>query len=127
MAAILGLEDATVQQLCANQQSGGVVRAVNFNAPGQVVVAGDVEAVEGVLRGAQASGAKRTVDLPVSIPSHSPLMQPAADRLAERLAQVTLHKPTIPVINNVDVEAPEDPEAIADALVRQLANPVRWT
>ena len=127
MAAILGLEDATVQQLCANQQSGGVVRAVNFNAPGQVVVAGDVEAVEGVLRGAQASGAKRTVDLPVSIPSHSPLMQPAADRLAERLAQVTLHKPAIPVINNVDVEAPEDPEAIADALVRQLANPVRWT
>ncbi|MEF8793533.1 ACP S-malonyltransferase [Thiohalorhabdus sp.] len=127
MAAILGLEDATVQQLCANQHSGGVVRAVNFNAPGQVVVAGDVEAVEGVLRGAQASGAKRTVDLPVSIPSHSPLMQPAADRLAERLGEVSLHTPAIPVINNVDVAAPDAPESIADALVRQLANPVQWT
>lgn len=127
MAAILGLEDATVQQLCANQREGGVVRAANFNAPGQVVIAGDVAAVEGVLKGAQASGAKRTVDLPVSIPSHCPLMEPAAERLAERLAEVDIHKPELPVINNVDVEAPSDPEAIRDALVRQLANPVQWT
>jgi [acyl-carrier-protein] S-malonyltransferase len=127
MAAILGLEDATVQQLCANQREGGVVRAANFNSPGQVVIAGDVEAVEGVLRGAQASGAKRTVDLPVSIPSHCPLMDPAAERLKERLAAVDIQKPVWPVLNNVDVEAPEEPEAIRDALVRQLANPVQWT
>jgi [acyl-carrier-protein] S-malonyltransferase len=129
MAALLGLDDATVAELCQTQEgeSGRIVRPVNFNAPGQVVVAGDAAAVDAVLTAASEAGAKRAVELPVSIPSHCPLMQPAADRLAERLAEVAIAPPRVPVLNNVDVAAPEDPDAIRDALVRQLANPVQWT
>jgi len=129
MAAVLGLEDATVAELCDKQEgaSGQVVRPVNYNAPGQVVVAGEAMAVDAVLAAASEAGAKRAMELPVSIPSHCPLMQPAAERLAERLAEVPVAPPQVPVVNNVDVAAPEDPDAIRDALVRQVANPVQWT
>ncbi|KPV40142.1 malonyl CoA-ACP transacylase [Thiohalorhabdus denitrificans] len=129
MAALLGLDDPTVEELCTaeERQSGEIVRAVNFNAPGQVVVAGAAGAVDRLMEEAGKAGAKRAVELPVSIPSHCPLMQPAAERLAQRLQEVELRAPAVPVVNNVDVAAPEDPEAIRDALVRQLANPVRWT
>ncbi|HKL78102.1 MAG TPA: ACP S-malonyltransferase [Gammaproteobacteria bacterium] len=129
MAAILGLDDDAVVGLCQEQEeaSGRIVRAVNFNAPGQVVVAGEAEAVDAVLSAASDAGAKRAVELPVSIPSHCPLMQPAAERLAERLAEVSIAPPQVPVINNVDVAAAEEADAIRDALVRQLANPVQWT
>lgn len=127
MAAILGLEDDTVRQLCADHSGSGTVAAVNFNAPGQVVVAGARPAVEAVVAAAKETGAKRAMELPVSIPSHCALMAPAAERLAQRLEQVELRAPAIPVVNNVDVAAPSDPAAIRDALVRQLSNPVRWT
>ncbi|MFA9462095.1 ACP S-malonyltransferase [Thiohalorhabdus methylotrophus] len=129
MAALLGLDDPTVEELCTAEErrSGQVVRPVNFNAPGQIVIAGAAEAVAAVMESAGAAGAKRAVELPVSIPSHCPLMEPAAERLAERLREVDLRSPSVPVINNVDATPSEDPEAIRDALVRQLASPVRWT
>ena len=126
MAAILGLDDATVIAVCEQATDAGVVEAVNFNAPGQVVVAGARTAVERAVAGAQEAGAKRAVTLPVSVPSHCQLMRPAAERLRERLAGVEIGAPNIPVINNVDVARATDPEAIRDALVRQLHNPVRW-
>ncbi len=126
MAAILGLDDATVKLVCAQQAGSEVVEAVNFNAPGQVVIAGDRAAVERAVTGAKESGAKRALMLPVSVPSHCRLMGPAAVQLAERLASVKFESPTIPVINNVDVKIESDANAIRDALVRQLHNPVRW-
>jgi len=126
MAAILGLDDEAVIQLCAEAAGDDVVEAVNFNSPGQVVVAGDKAAVERAVSLAKERGAKRAVLLPVSVPSHCALMKPAAERLAEVLQDVEVRSPAIPVINNVDVAAPSDPDAIRDALVRQLYNPVRW-
>ncbi len=126
MAAILGLEDDAVVQLCAEAAGDEVVEAVNFNSPGQVVVAGDKAAVERAVSLARERGAKRAVMLPVSVPSHCALMKPAADKLAAVLKDVEVQSPVIPVINNVDVAAPTDPDAIRDALVRQLYNPVRW-
>jgi [acyl-carrier-protein] S-malonyltransferase len=126
MAAILGLDDAVVVDVCSKAAQGDVVSAVNFNSPGQVVVAGSAAGVQRAVEGAKAAGAKRAVLLPVSVPSHCALMKPAADRLAERLAGITVKAPAIPVINNVDVTAATDPAAIRDALVRQLHSPVRW-
>jgi [acyl-carrier-protein] S-malonyltransferase len=126
MAAILGLEDDAIVQLCAEAAGDEVVEAVNFNSPGQVVVAGDKAAVERAVSLAKERGAKRAVMLPVSVPSHCALMKPAADKLAAVLQDVEVQSPVIPVINNVDVAAPTDPAAIRDALVRQLYNPVRW-
>jgi len=126
MAAILGLEDAQVIEVCAQAGQGEVVSAVNFNSPGQVVVAGSSAAVQRAVELAKGAGAKRAVLLPVSVPSHCSLMQPAADRLAERLAAIEVKTPSIPVLNNVDVAAASDPAAIRDALVRQLYSPVRW-
>jgi len=126
MAAILGLDDDTVKRICAGAAGDRVVEAVNFNAPGQVVVAGHADAVARAVEQAKAAGAKRALVLPVSVPSHCSLMRPAAERLARELAQVDLRSPQVPVINNVDVAAPDDPDAIRDALVRQLHNPVRW-
>ncbi len=126
MAAILGLEDAQVVEVCAQAAQGEVVSAVNFNSPGQVVVAGAAAAVQRAVELAKGSGAKRAVLLPVSVPSHCSLMQPAADRLAERLAAIEVKTPSIPVLNNVDVVAAGEPVAIRDALVRQLYSPVRW-
>ncbi|MCT7309802.1 ACP S-malonyltransferase [Ralstonia sp. CHL-2022] len=126
MAAILGLSDDDVRAACAEASVAGVVEAVNFNAPAQVVIAGDKAAVEKACEIAKAKGAKRALPLPVSAPFHSSLLKPASDRLREYLANVTVNAPVIPVINNVDVAVVNDPAAIKDALVRQAASPVRW-
>ena len=128
MAAILGLDDATVIQVCSEAAvaSGGVVEAVNFNAPGQVVIAGSSDAVTKACELLKAAGAKRALPLPVSAPFHSSLLQPASEKLQTYLADIEFKVPTISVINNVDVEILNDPIAIKDALVRQAAKPVRW-
>jgi [acyl-carrier-protein] S-malonyltransferase len=128
MAAILGLDDAIVIQVCAEASaaSGGVVEAVNFNAPGQVVIAGASDAVTKACELLKAAGAKRALPLPVSAPFHSSLLQPASEKLKGYLADIEFKAPTIAVINNVDVEILNDPIAIKDALVRQAAKPVRW-
>ena len=128
MAAILGLDDAAVIQVCAEASaaSGGVVEAVNFNAPGQVVIAGASDAVTKACELLKAAGAKRALPLPVSAPFHSSLLQPASEKLKGYLANIEFKVPAIPVINNVDVEILNDPAAIRDALVRQAAKPVRW-
>jgi len=128
MAAILGLDDETVRAVCAEaaRESAGVVEAVNFNAPAQVVIAGHKAAVEKACELAKAKGAKRALPLPVSAPFHSSLLQPASDRLREYLASVDVKVPQIPVVNNVDVAIVSEPAAIKDALVRQAAGPVRW-
>jgi len=128
MAAILGLDDATVIRVCAEAStaSGGVVEAVNFNAPGQVVIAGASAAVAKACELLKATGAKRALPLPVSAPFHSSLLQPASEKLKGYLANIEFKEPTIAVINNVDVKILNDPAAIKDALVRQAAKPVRW-
>jgi [acyl-carrier-protein] S-malonyltransferase len=128
MAAILGLDDDTVRAVCAEAagQSAGVVEAVNFNAPAQVVIAGHKAAIEKACELAKAKGAKRALPLPVSAPFHSSLLKPASDRLREYLASVEVSVPQIPVVNNVDVATAMEPAAIKDALVRQAAGPVRW-
>ena len=128
MAAILGLDDTTVIQVCAEASatSGGVVEAVNFNAPGQVVIAGARDAVTKACELLKAAGAKRALPLPVSAPFHSSLLQPASEKLKGYLANIEFKVPTISVINNVDVQILNDPSAIKDALVRQAAKPVRW-
>jgi [acyl-carrier-protein] S-malonyltransferase len=126
MAAILGLDDAQVVEVCARAAEGEVVAAVNFNSPGQVVIAGDAAAVQRAIDLAKAGGAKRAVPLPVSVPSHCELMRPAAERFGERLRRAELRAPTIPVIQNVDVTAHAAPEAIRAALERQLYSPVQW-
>ena len=126
MAALLGLSDAQAEQACQEAANGDVVAPVNFNAPGQVVLAGSKAAVNRAVIAAKALGAKKAVVLALSVPSHCALMQPAAERLRERLAAINLVAPTIPVVNNVDVALPSDPAAIRDALVRQLYRPVRW-
>ena len=128
MAAILGLDDATVIKVCAEASavSGGVVEAVNFNAPGQVVIAGASDAVTKACELLKAAGAKRALPLPVSAPFHSSLLQPASEKLKGYLANIEFKAPAIPVINNVDVAILNDPAAIKDALVRQAAKPVRW-
>ena len=127
MAAILGLEDDAVRQICAAAAQGQVAEAVNFNSPGQVVIAGDAAAVERAMAAAKEAGAKRALPLPVSVPSHCSLMKPAAEKLAAALQSVALNAPQIRVINNVDVASYTDPAQIKDALVRQLYSPVRWT
>lgn len=127
IAAILGLPDEKVHSVCGAAAEGEVVAPVNFNAPGQVVVAGHTAAVERALKLAQAAGAKRTVVLPMSVPAHSPLMKAVTGRFAERLAAVKLTRPAVPVIHNVDVAVHSDVHNIREALGRQLASPVRWT
>ena len=127
MAAILGLDDDQVIAVCRDAAGDEVVEAVNFNAPGQVVIAGNAGAVDRAIAAAKEAGAKRAMGLPVSVPSHCELMQPAAERLREELENTTLQAPSIPVVNNVDVAVEEDPAAIRDALVRQLYSPVRWS
>jgi [acyl-carrier-protein] S-malonyltransferase len=124
MAAILNLEDDKVIEACA--EAGGEVQAVNFNTPGQVVIAGEKEAVERAIEACKAKGAKRALPLPVSAPFHSTLMRPAAAKLKAYLAGVDFCAPKIPVVNNVDVAILGEPEKIKDALVRQAASPVRW-
>ena len=127
MAAIIGLADELVQKACDDAAQGAVVSPVNFNSPGQIVIAGEKEAVERAMTLAKEAGAKRALPLPVSVPSHCALMKPAADQLAKDLEGLELNAPTIPVINNVDVAQPQAPESIKQALVQQLYSPVRWT
>ena len=126
MAAILGLDDDAVRSVCSQAAEADVVEAVNFNSPGQVVVAGSRAAVERAIVMAKEAGAKRALLLPVSVPSHCALMHAAAEQLDETLAGINIHSPVIPVINNVDVVQESSPESIRDALVRQLYQPVRW-
>jgi len=126
MAAILGLADDQVRAVCADAAQGDVLAAVNYNSPGQVVIAGQAGAVERALDLAKAAGAKRAIQLPVSVPSHCALMQPAAERLATRLEETVIRTPTIPVIQNVDVTAHESPDEIRDKLQQQLYMPVQW-
>jgi len=126
MAAILNLDDDAVRQACAEAAQQEVVDAVNFNAPGQVVIAGHKAAVERAMQACKAKGARRAVPLPVSAPFHSALMRPAAERLGAYLADVTVGVPRFPLINNVDVKIETQPSAIKSALVRQAASPVRW-
>lgn len=128
MAAILGLSDDDVRAACAEAAAAGagVVEAVNFNAPSQVVIAGHKGAVEKACEIAKGKGAKRALPLPVSAPFHSSLLKPASDRLRERMAGLTFAAPSIPLVNNVDVAIVSDPAQIKDALVRQAAAPVRW-
>lgn len=126
MAALLGLDDDTVIALCAEQASGEVLEAVNFNSPGQVVIAGASAAVARAVEAAKAAGAKRAVQLPVSVPSHCALMRPAAEQLAERLAELDLSLPQVPVLHNVNVAPAADVAELRDLLVQQLYRPVRW-
>lgn len=126
MAAILNLDDDAVRAACAEAAQGEVVQAVNFNAPGQVVIAGHKTAVARAMEACKARGAKRALPLPVSAPFHSSLMRPAAERLRGYLADVSMAAPRMQLINNVDVGIETQPAAIKDALVRQAAAPVRW-
>ena len=126
MAAILGLDDDGIRAVCAEAAQGEVVEAVNFNSPGQVVIAGDKSAVERCIVLAKAKGAKRALPLPVSVPSHCALMRPAAEKLADYLQSVTLKTPAVTVLHNADVKGYSESAAIKDALVRQLYSPVRW-
>lgn len=127
MSAIIGLDDALIAKACEEAAQGEVVSPVNFNSPGQVVIAGNKAAVERANELCKAAGAKRALPLPVSVPSHCALMKPAADKLAADLNSISFHTAVIPVVNNVDVVAAADAAAIKDALVRQLYSPVRWT
>ncbi len=126
MAAILGLDDATVAAVCEGVAGDQVVAPVNYNAPGQVVIAGDAGAVQRAVASAKERGAKRALTLPVSVPSHCSLMKPAAERLYSRLGEVTINPPAIPVVHNVDVATHELAEDIRKALSAQLHQPVRW-
>jgi [acyl-carrier-protein] S-malonyltransferase len=127
MAAILGLDDGTVRALCAEAAQSEVLEAVNFNSPGQVVIAGHKAAVERGMVLAKEKGAKRALALPVSVPSHCALMRPAADKLSRALASINLNSPAIPVLHNADVVSHDAADAIRDALTRQLYSPVRWS
>jgi [acyl-carrier-protein] S-malonyltransferase len=129
MAAIIGLNDDAIITICeqVTAEVGEPVEAVNFNSPGQVVIAGATGAVTKAMEDLKEEGAKRALPLPVSVPSHSSLMKPAADELAEYLKTVTINTPKIQVIHNVDAKSHDDPDSIRDALTRQLYNPVQWT
>lgn len=127
MAAIIGLDDAAIAKACADAAQGEVVAPVNYNSPGQVVIAGHKAAVERAGEACKAAGAKRALPLPVSVPSHCALMRPAAEQLAVDLAALQFNTPAIPVVNNVDVQIAGNADAIKDALIRQLYSPVRWT
>ena len=126
MAAVLGLDDDAVRAACLKAAQGEVVEAVNYNAPSQVVIAGHKTAVERACIIAKSMGAKRALSLPVSAPFHASLLQPAAEKLHMRLAQVNFNSPVIPVIHNVDVALHPEPDQIRHALARQAASPVRW-
>ena len=126
MAAVLGLSDADMEAACAEAAQGEVAEAVNFNAPGQVVIAGHATALARAIETAKARGAKRALPLPISVPCHSSLMRPAALRLRERLQSSTFASPKIRFMSSVDAKEYADPEAIRDLLYRQLASPVRW-
>lgn len=129
MYAIIGLGDAEIEEACQQTAiaTGDVVAPVNYNSPGQVVIAGEAKAVEQAAAACKDAGAKRALPLAVSVPSHCELMRPAADQLAEMLESIQFNVPVIDVVNNVDVAVEKDPEAIKSALIRQLYCPVQWT
>ncbi|PBQ28012.1 ACP S-malonyltransferase [Shewanella algae] len=127
MFAIIGLDNDAIAKACEDSAEGAVVSPVNYNSPGQVVIAGEKAAVERAAAACKAAGAKMAVALPVSVPSHCALMKPAADKLASALGNIEFSQPQIPVINNADVAQPQAAADIRDALVRQLYSPVRWT
>lgn len=126
MAAILGLSDDQIRVVCSDSAEAQVVEAVNFNSPGQVVIAGHAQAVARAVQAARAAGAKRALPLPVSVPSHCVLMRPAAELLRSKLADVAFRMPEIPVLHNVTAEPAAGPDQIRDLLVQQLYSPVRW-
>jgi len=129
MAAIIGLDDDVINATCADVTASGkgVVAAVNFNSPGQVVIAGQTAAVDAAIESLKAAGAKRAMPLPVSAPFHTALMKPAGERLAEAIAGVTIEPPGIPVVHNVHARTESDPERIRTLLVEQIYSPVQWT
>ena len=126
MAAVIGLDDAAVEKLCAGY-AGGVLEAVNYNAPGQVVVAGDSAGLDWLAANAKGAGARMVMRLPVSVPSHCSLMKRAADQLAAQLARTQMRSPTIPVYHNLDASPHAALDEIRSALHQQLFKPVRWT
>lgn len=126
MAAVLGLERPQVEELCQRAAQGEVLTPANFNSPGQIVISGNLKAVERGIAVAQEMGAKRAVSLPVSAPFHSPLMEPAGQRLQAELAQVEIDELTTPVVTNVEAEPNTSKERVRDLLVRQVSSPVRW-
>lgn len=127
MAAILGLADDAVQAACAEAAQGGVVAPVNYNCPGQIVIAGEKEAVERGIEACKAAGAKRAIPLPVSVPSHCELMKPAAEQMAGALAGITVTQPEIPVMQNVSASVPASVDELKANLLAQLYSPVLWT
>lgn len=127
MYAIIGLDNDAIAKACEESAQGQVVSPVNFNSPGQVVIAGNKEAVERAGAACKAAGAKRALPLPVSVPSHCALMKPAADKMAVALEKISFSAPQFSVVNNVDVKVESSPDAIRSALIRQLYSPVRWT
>jgi len=127
MAAILGLDDEVVEALCREAAEDQVVAPANYNSPGQLVIAGEASAVERAIHLAKEAGARRAVILPVSVPSHCALMQPAAEALAAALDAITIESPGIPVLQNVDVRSHTESDAIRQALVEQMHSPVRWS
>lgn len=126
MAAIIGMEDADVVAACAEAAQGEVVQAANFNSPGQVVIAGQKSAVERAIEVLKSKGAKRALPLPVSVPSHTPLMRPAAERLIERLQSIAINSPSVPVYT-VELRQHRDASGVSQALFEQLIGPVQWT
>lgn len=126
MAAIIGLDDALILEACKKAEQGEVVAAVNFNSPGQVVIAGAAAAVERASVLCKEAGAKRALPLPVSAPFHTELMRPAADRLAEQIAATAFSAPKTPVVHNVTAEVEADPEKIKALMIEQIYSPVRW-
>ncbi len=126
MAAVLGLDDNAVRSLCQENAEGDILEAVNYNAPGQVVVAGDAAAIDRLVESAKLSGAKRAIVLPVSVPSHCTLMKPASELMAERLKDISIEKSEIPVIHNVNVQIAANEDEIRELLARQISEPVRW-
>ena len=129
MAAIIGLDDEVINRICeqTSADSGQVVAAVNFNSPGQVVIAGHSAAVEAAIVALKAAGAKRAMPLPVSAPFHTELMKPAGERLAQAMADITFETPQIPVVHNVNAATESDPDSIRALLVEQIYSPVQWT
>jgi len=129
MAAIIGLDDEAINRVCDKVSAGGpgVVAAVNFNSPGQVVIAGHTPTVESAIEALKSAGAKRAMPLPVSAPFHTDLMRPAGEKLAAAIAEITIAPPAIPVVHNVHAQTESDPERIRELLVEQIYSPVQWT
>lgn len=127
MAAVIGLDDEKIIEICEQASEGQCVQAVNFNSPGQVVIAGHKEAVERAIDLLKEAGAKRALPLPVSAPFHTDLMQPAGEKLAKALADITISAPEVPVVHNVHGQTEQDPEVIRQLLIKQIYSPVKWT